>query len=129
MTRYLKIVAKIGAKVVVGCVVLAGLFLAVASVSGAWQKTSRAKKVDELYNRNCARCHGPDGRGDTAQGKVFNAPNFTDPDWWKKNASTTSSKQLRSAVSRGKAGMPAFAKKLTRAEINLLVDRVRAFRK
>lgn len=125
MTRYLKTVAK----TVVVCSLLAVLFVATASVSGALQKTSRGKKVDELYTRHCARCHGPDGRGDTAQGKVFNAPDFTNPDWWKKNASTTTSKQLRVAVSKGKAGMPAFGKKLTRADIDLLVDRVRKFRK
>lgn len=129
MTRYLKIAAKIGAKFVVVCLVLAVLFVAASSVSSAWQKSSPGKKVNELYDRNCVRCHGPDGRGDTAQGKVFNAPDFTNPDWWKKNASTASTKQLRVAVSKGKAGMPAFGKKLTRAEINLLVDRVRAFRK
>jgi hypothetical protein len=32
-------------------------------------------------------------------------------------------------VARGKAGMPGFGKKLTRSEINLLVDRIRSFRK
>jgi mono/diheme cytochrome c family protein len=124
MTRYLKIVAQ----ALVVCIGLAVLFLPTLCARGAWQQqSSRVRKVDELYNRNCARCHGAEGRGDTPQGEIFNAPDFTDLDWWKKNASTT--KQLRAAVSRGKAGMPAFGKKLTRAEINLLVDRVRTFRK
>jgi mono/diheme cytochrome c family protein len=93
------------------------------------QTSSRVKRVDELYNRNCARCHGPDGRGDTPLGQVFNSPDFTDPEWWKENSSITSTKSLRLIVTGGKAGMPAFGKKLSRAEINLLVDRVRKFRK
>lgn len=89
--------------------------------------SSRAKSVDELYNRNCARCHGPDGRGDTPLGHVFNAPDFTDAEWWRKNSSITSTKSLRSIITRGKRGMPSFGKKLTRAQINLLVNRVRRF--
>ena len=96
----------------------------------AWQRRSaaRVRQVNELFNRNCARCHGADGRSDTPQGHLFKAPDFTDPEWWKKNSTTTSIRTLRAAVARGKAGMPAFGKKLTRSEINLLVDRIRSFR-
>lgn len=90
---------------------------------------STRKRVDELYNKNCARCHGPDGSGDTPLGQTFNAPNLTDPDWWKKNASITSTRSLRAIVAKGRGGMPGFAKKLTQTEINLLVDRMRRFRK
>ncbi|MEP6706364.1 MAG: cytochrome c [Pyrinomonadaceae bacterium] len=93
------------------------------------QRSSRVKHVDELFNRNCARCHGADGRGDTPLGHLYKAPNFTDSEWWKKNSDLSGVKALRSIVIRGKAGMPAFGKKLTRAEINLLVDRIRRFRK
>ncbi|MGH9883129.1 MAG: c-type cytochrome [Pyrinomonadaceae bacterium] len=90
---------------------------------------SRVKRVDELYKRNCARCHGPDGRSDTPLGQVFNSPDFTDPEWWRENSSITSTKSLRLIVAGGRAGMPAFGKKLSCAEINLLVERVRKFRK
>jgi mono/diheme cytochrome c family protein len=90
---------------------------------------SRKKRVDELFNRNCARCHGADGRGDTPLGHTFNAPNFNDPEWWEENSAISSTRSLRSIVTRGKAGMPAFGKKLTKPEINLLVDHVRSFPK
>ncbi|MCA1573877.1 MAG: c-type cytochrome [Acidobacteria bacterium] len=89
----------------------------------------RSRKVGELYNRNCARCHGAAGRGDTPIGKIFKAPDFTDPEWWKKNANITSTKRLALIIARGKAGMPAFGKKLTKAQIKLLVSHVRRFRK
>jgi len=89
----------------------------------------RSRKVSELYKRNCARCHGAAGRGDTPIGKIFKAPDFTDPEWWKKNANITSTKRLALIVARGKAGMPAFGKKLTKAQIKLLVSHVRRFRK
>jgi mono/diheme cytochrome c family protein len=111
--------------------VLAVLLIPTGIVRGDFQRRSyaRARQVDELFNRNCARCHGADGRSDTPQGHLFNAPDFTNPEWWKKNSSITSTRTLRSVVTRGKAGMPAFGKKLTRSEINLLVDRIRSFRK
>ena len=87
------------------------------------------KQVEELFNRNCARCHGADGRGDTPSGHLYKAPDFTDTDWWKKNSDITSTKNLRAVVAKGKAGMPGFGKKLTKSQINLLVERVRSFRK
>lgn len=96
---------------------------------GPDRKPSSRAKVEELFNQNCARCHGADGRGDTPQGKLLKTPDFTDPDWWKDNSRITGTKSLRSVVTRGNAAMPAFGKKLTRSEINALVDRVRKFRK
>jgi mono/diheme cytochrome c family protein len=126
MNRFLK-----GAVVGSAVLLLAALLLQTEIVRAAWQRKnpSRAKHVDELFNRNCARCHGADGRGDTPLGHVYNAPDFTDVEWWRKNKSISNTRTLKSIVTRGKAGMPAFGKKLTRAEINLLVDRIRSFRK
>jgi mono/diheme cytochrome c family protein len=100
-------------------------------VEGALQRqgSSRVRKVDELFDKNCARCHGADGRADTQSGHLYQTPDLTDPAWWKKNSRIASARNLRSIVMRGKGGMPAFGKKLTRSEINLLVNRIRSFRK
>ena len=125
MNRFLKGVSGASA----GVLLLIGLLFPTGIASSAMERKSpRRVKVDELFNRNCARCHGADGRGDTPSGHLFKAPDFTDAEWWKKNSSITSTRTLRSVVAHGKAGMPAFGKKLTRSEINLLVDRVRRFR-
>jgi len=95
--------------------------------AGVQRKSSARLKVDELFNRNCARCHGADGRGDTPSGHLFKSPDFTNSEWWQKDSKSTTA--LRGVVVRGKGSMPAFGKKLTRTEINLLVDRIRKFRK
>ena len=126
MNWFLKVILTSGAFFLVLIVLLARTGTAI----GAFQLTAHAPatQVDELFKRNCARCHGADGRSDTPRGHLFNAPDFTDPEWWKKNSSITSTRTLRTIVSRGKSGMPGFGKKLTRAEINLLVDRIRSFR-
>ena len=117
------------------CVVVldlaASLFMAAAGSSvesRQVRKQSQVKKVNELFNQNCARCHGADGRGKTPQGQLFNAPDFTDSEWWQKNSRIANPRAQRSIIIRGKATMPAFGKKLTRSEINLLLGRIRSFR-
>jgi cytochrome c5 len=97
------------------------------------QTKARSKRsstlVVDLFRTNCARCHGADGRGDTPLGHTYNAPDFTDAEWWRKHAEITSTGRLVSIVNHGKGGMPAFGKKLKPSEIKLLVNYVRRFRK
>jgi mono/diheme cytochrome c family protein len=88
----------------------------------------RGTQVGDLFRNNCARCHGADGAGDTPLGHRYNTPDFTDPEWWRKHSNITSAGTLISIVSHGKGGMPAFGRKLTRAEIRRLVDYVRRFK-
>lgn len=88
----------------------------------------RGEKVVDLFRTNCARCHGADGRGDTPLGHTYKSPDFTDPEWWRKNSNITSTARLSEIVRRGKGGMPAFGKKLTRTEIRSLVGYVRKFK-
>src|SRR5467141_3116809 len=88
----------------------------------------RGTQVGDLFRNNCARCHGADGRGDTPLGHTYNAPDFSDPEWWQKHSNITNSASLVSIVSHGKGGMPAFDKKLSRTEIRRLVGYVRRFK-
>ena len=124
MNRYLK-----GVVLCSAVLLLAAMLAPVENLAGVFQRRQGPKRVDEIFNRNCARCHGADGRGDTPLGKLYSTPNFTDPEWWEKNPAKTTTRVMRSTITRGTAGMPAFGKKLTKAEINLLVKRVRTFRK
>ena len=88
-----------------------------------------AAVIGDLFKANCARCHGADGRGDTPLGQSYSVPDFTDPDWWRLNPNKTGRGKMLSLVAKGKDEMPAFEKKLTRSQIELLVDYVRRFRK
>ena len=125
MNSFLKAIIAAGTALLL----LSGWWLANGIANASNGDPARREKVAELFNRNCARCHGADGRGDTPSGHLYNAPDFTSAEWWKKNAGITSARSLRAVVTRGKAGMPAFGKKLTKSEIKLLVNRVRSFRK
>lgn len=41
--------------------------------------SARAGDAAALYQQNCARCHGTDGKGDTRIGKKLGARDYTDP--------------------------------------------------
>lgn len=93
----------------------------------AAQRTKTAR-VDTraVYMRNCARCHGAEGAADTEQAEIYNATNFTDAGWWRKER--PSNARMRRVIANGGSGMPAFGKRLSAAEINALVPYVRAFK-
>ncbi len=72
-----------------------------------------------LFSENCARCHGPDGKGIRSVG----TPNFTDPAFQK----SVSTSAIQSAIQNGMNGtMPAWSGKLTAEQISSLVTYVRS---
>ena len=72
-----------------------------------------------LFSKNCAACHGPDGKGNKSVG----TPDFTDPAVQK----SASNSDLQSAIQKGKGGiMPAWSGKLTEDEISELVAYIRS---
>jgi mono/diheme cytochrome c family protein len=77
-----------------------------------------------LFEAKCAQCHGKDGRAKTFAGKLKHARNFTDAGWQE----SVTDEQLINSVKNGKAGMPAFGKKLTDEQITGLVSYVRNFK-
>ncbi len=91
------------------------------SSSSSSTQLAHAKTV---FVQNCARCHGADGRGETALGKELEAVNFTDAEWQKK----VSDKRIMQSVTRGRDAMPAFGKKLSRDDIMALCAYVRTFK-
>jgi mono/diheme cytochrome c family protein len=81
--------------------------------------------AEALYKQRCSKCHGADGSGDTSLGRIFNAPDFTDGGWWAKHSSSESA----GVITRGKKNMPAFGKKLARAQIASLAAYVQRFKR
>ncbi len=54
------------------------LMLGVAAAAlTAW--SARAGDAAALYQQNCAKCHGADGKGDTRIGKKLGCKDYTDP--------------------------------------------------
>ncbi|HUK92308.1 MAG TPA: cytochrome c [Blastocatellia bacterium] len=112
-------------------IVLAAVFAAaIAIVISAHTPPTRSalkappKSGGEIYEKECAKCHGKDGRGKTFRGKMVHAQDFTDPNW----QSQTSNDQIAKSIADGKNKMPAYGNKLSKEEIRSLVEVVRGFK-
>jgi mono/diheme cytochrome c family protein len=86
----------------VSLLVFAGSALSLAQSSGA-----------DTYKAKCQMCHAADGSGDTPAGKATKAHPFKSPDVLKE-----SDADLITVIKKGKNKMPAFAGKLTDAQID-----------
>jgi cytochrome c6 len=100
----------------------AGLVFALLSLAAV-----NAAGVEELYSRNCAPCHGKDGKGNTPAGKKAGAKDLT-------ISKTTPDEVERQIVEgkldpKGTAKMPAFGGKISDEEIKSLAAYVLGLRK
>lgn len=124
MNRTLKCVT-----LLIALLLCAGYVLSLAHAASAPQvkKQGRngAAKIEGVYQQNCARCHGADGRGETKLGQLYGTPNLTEASLHTR----FSDKKLSAIITSGQGSMPAFKKNLSKAEIAALVAYVRRFRK
>jgi cytochrome c oxidase cbb3-type subunit 3 len=95
--------------------------LVIAKTSPAGGQTNAAA----LFSKNCARCHGRDGRASGLKAKATGARNLTDAKWQDR----VSDERIFNSINNGKGKMPAYGKKLSEAEIDALVSYVRTLKK
>jgi cytochrome c oxidase cbb3-type subunit 3 len=88
-----------------------------AAPAAEWESTGGAA---EIYAASCAKCHGSDGRANTAKGRKLEATDFTG-DWNRDEA-----RGIR-IITNGKGDMPSFKNKLTAAQIRAVFGYVRGF--
>ena len=78
-----------------------------------------------IYAKNCASCHGKDGRARTFKAKFNHARDLTDSLW----QDEVSDERLFNSIMNGKKKMPAFRKKLSEGQVNSLIAYVRTLAK
>ncbi|MBI3849855.1 MAG: cytochrome c [Verrucomicrobia bacterium] len=90
-----------------------------------------AADVQENWTKNCAACHGKDGKGETKAGKKAEVKDLTDATYQASFTDEQMFKQIKEGMKdqSGKEKMKAFAGKLTDEEIKALVTHVRSFKK
>jgi mono/diheme cytochrome c family protein len=93
--------------------------------AGSASRGAAAPSTETLFKQKCVKCHGADGSGDTSLGRIFGTPDFTDSGWWARHSNTAEHIQV---ITKGKKNMPAFGKKLTKAQITGLATYVQHFR-
>ena len=103
--------------------VLPGMTIGLALIVGvalASPKPTEASKGETLFKGKCAMCHGPDGKGQTAMGKMMKLKDLGSAEIQKKT-----DKELSDIISKGKSPMPSFEGKLKKAQIDELVAYIR----
>jgi len=99
--------------------VAAGLLVS----SLAFQAALPAADGGTIFKKNCAICHGTDGKGIP----TFKTPNFIDPKW----QASTKDKEMREVIKNGKKGtlMQGFAGQLNDQEISAVIAYIRSLKK
>lgn len=101
-----------------GAALLPLLLLAIPHSAAA---QSEGQKV---YDTNCAKCHGPDGSGNTVVGKAVGAKDLGSAE-----AKKLTDAEIRTQIEQGKNNMPPFGGTLNKAQIDSLIPVVRGFGK
>lgn len=105
---------------------LVSLAAAIPSFAGdGATEGSAAQEIDAkaLFTRDCAMCHGAEGKGDGPAGAAFN-PKPADMSvaaFWEGRTDES----VTESITSGKGAMPAFGSKLSAEEIAALVAYIR----
>lgn len=87
---------------------------------------SAPRSAVELFVKNCASCHGRDGRAKTLKAKFNHARDLTDSAW----QGNVSDERIFNSIMNGKGKrMPAYGKKLSEIEVDSLVAYVRGLKR
>ena len=90
----------------------------------------RAADAKENWEKNCAKCHGPDGKGKTKMGEKLAIKDYTDAKVQEALKDDAMTKAIKEGVKDGdKTKMKGFGDVLSDDEIKALVKHVRDFKK
>lgn len=99
----------------------AALMMAAVSASAADAK--------ETFEKSCAKCHGPDGKGETKMGKKLDIKDFTDAKFQASLKDEDLIKAIKEGVKDGEKLRMKPAENVTDQDVKALVAYVRGFKK
>ena len=91
--------------------------------------SASAADVKETWAKDCAKCHGADGKGDTKMGKKLDIKDFTDAKYQASLKDADMLKAIKEGVKDGDKTKMKPAEDVTDADIKALVAKVRSFKK
>ena len=91
--------------------------------------SAKADDTTQLWDKNCAACHGKDGKGQTMIGRKLQIKDFTDPKAQASFTDAEATKAIKEGITKdGQLKMKAFGDKLSDDDIKALVAHVRGFK-
>ena len=90
----------------------------------------RAADAKENWEKNCAKCHGPEGKGKTKMGEKLSIKDYTEAKVQDSLKDEEMAKAIKEGVKDGeKTKMKGFGDTLSDDEVKALVKYVRDFKK
>src|SRR4030095_1874257 len=90
----------------------------------------KAADVKENWEKQCQKCHGPDGKGQTKMGRQSGVKDYTDPKVQEEMKDEKAIKIIKEGiVEKGKKKMDPYKEKFSDDEIKALIAYMRAFKK
>jgi cytochrome c553 len=103
--------------------------LITVAACAAMMVSASAADVKEIWAKDCAKCHGPDGKGDTKMGKKLEIKDFTDAKYQASLKDDAMLKAIKEGVKDGDKIRMKASEGLSDEEMKALVTYVRAFKK
>src|SRR5689334_25301140 len=103
--------------------------LIAAAMLAATVITASAADVKENWDKSCAKCHGPDGKGDTKMGKKLDIKDLTDTKVQGSLKDEEMLKAIKEGVKDGDKTRMKAAEGLNDEEMKALVAYVRTLKK
>ena len=91
--------------------------------------TARAADAKATYEKDCAKCHGADGKGDTKMGKKLGAKDYTDAKVQTEMKDDKAFKAIKEGLKDGDKTLMKPTEGVTDDEIRALVKHMRSFKK
>jgi mono/diheme cytochrome c family protein len=108
---------------------LAKTTVVAALFAGAFCWSAVADDPTQLWNMNCAACHGKDGKGATMMGRKLQIKDLTDPKVQSSFTDADATKAIKEGITEdGSTKMKAFGDKFSDDQIKDLVTQVRTFK-
>jgi mono/diheme cytochrome c family protein len=89
----------------------------------------QAQDAKALYEKECGKCHGPDGKGETKMGKKLGAKDYTDPKVQDAMKDDKAFKAIKEGMKDGEKVLMKPLEGATDEQIKALIAYMRTFKK
>jgi mono/diheme cytochrome c family protein len=90
--------------------------------------SARGEEAKVIYEKQCAKCHGPDGKGDTKLGKKAGVKDYTDAKVQAEMKDDVALKAIKEGLQEGDKVKMKPAENVSDADVKALIAYMRTFK-